>query len=220
VIEIPPGLDRYQTTAQVETDPNPVQVTVALSQETGVLNCTLESVDPVTGGLPEDPLAGFLPPNDDQHSGEGYVVFSIRPEEGLDNGTVIRNRASIVFDVNDPIITNEVINTIDDMAPTSSVSALPAESSSPVTVSWSGTDGSGSGVAFYDLYVSTDGGSFVLWQSGIAAIQASFTGTVGSTYGFYTVAIDNVGHRQSTPAGAQATVTIEGTIYLPVVLRE
>ncbi len=43
----------------------------------------------------------------------GFVSFRIRPQEGLESPTVITNQASIYFDVNDPVITNEVFHTID-----------------------------------------------------------------------------------------------------------
>jgi hypothetical protein len=222
VIHIPPGRMIYETIATVATDPNRVAVSGELNPESGLITWRMQSFDDQTGLLPEDPWAGFLPVNDETRAGEGYVTFAISPKPSLQDATEIYNQASIVFDVNDPILTNVVTNTIDDNLPTSSVNPLPAESESPLTVSWSGDDGSGSGIAFYDVYLSTDGGWFLAWQSGITETQTVFSGTVGSSYGFNCVAVDNVGHRESTPAAAQATVTIiEGdrTIYLPVVLR-
>jgi hypothetical protein len=66
---------------------------------------------------PDDPLAGFLPPNDDSGRGEGHVSFSIRPRADLLDGTVISNQANIVFDHNAPIATNIVTNTIDARPP-------------------------------------------------------------------------------------------------------
>jgi hypothetical protein len=222
VIHIPPGRMIYETIATVATDANRVAVGAELDAGSGLITWRMQSFDDQTGLLPEDPWAGFLPVNDETRAGEGYVTFAISPKPSLQDATEIYNQASIVFDVNDPILTNVVTNTIDDNLPTSSVNPLPAESESPLTVSWSGDDGSGSGIAFYDVYLSTDGGWFLAWQSGITETQTVFSGTVGSSYGFNCVAVDNVGHRESTPAAAQATVTIiEGdrTIYLPVVLR-
>jgi len=217
----PSVIQNYSTQVTVSTDPNPVRVSAALDSATGLVTWEMQSVDPVTGDWPEDPLAGFLPPNDDQQSGEGYIIFSIRPQAGLDNGVIIKNKASIVFDVNEPIITNDVINTIDSLAPSSSVDSLPASSPPAFTVSWSGDDSGGSGIGWYDVYVSTDGGPFVAWQSGITATQAIFTGTAGSTYAFYSVATDNVGRREAAPAVADAVTMVADTykIYLPIVLR-
>ena len=90
-----------------------VDITAQLNPATGRVGWALRTLDPDTGELPEDPLAGFLPPNDTSGRGQGYVSFTIRPKAGVPIGTVIRNRASIVFDTNDPISTNEVWNTVD-----------------------------------------------------------------------------------------------------------
>jgi hypothetical protein len=45
---------------------------------------------------------------------QGYVRFNITPIEGLAIGTTIENTAAIYFDLNEPVITNTVINTIYD----------------------------------------------------------------------------------------------------------
>ena len=40
----------------MDTDPNPVEVEVALDPDTGVVTCTFTCIDPVTGQLVADPL--------------------------------------------------------------------------------------------------------------------------------------------------------------------
>jgi len=89
-----------------------VDVTAQLNYQTGQVNWTLRTLDPETGELLEDPLAGFLPPNDGTGRGEGHVAFSVKPRSGLARGTVITNQASIVFDTETSIVTNEVWNTV------------------------------------------------------------------------------------------------------------
>ena len=86
---------------------------------------------------------------------------------GLATGTQIRNVADVTFDLGNTIATDQVsetdpsqgidptkqaLVTIDAVAPTSSVAALPAVSTTNViTVSWSGTDDpGGSGIATYN----------------------------------------------------------------------
>jgi hypothetical protein len=220
-LAVPPGLDHFEETAEVTTDPNPVRVRAALDPKTRVATWVMESVDPVTGGLPEDPLAGFLPPNDAAHRGEGFVAFTARPLARLSDGAVMRNQARIVFDVNAPIDTNVVTNTIDATPPVSSVKPLPASSPPDFIVDWSGSDAGGSGIAFYDIYASTDGGSFQLWQPATTAAQAVFHGQVGHTYAFYGVATDNVGHRPPVLPEVQAMTTVsqQMSTYLPLILR-
>jgi hypothetical protein len=78
-------------------------------------------------------------------------------------------------------------------------------------------------VAFYDIYVSDNGGAFVLWRGAITQTVASFVGLVGRRYGFYSVATDRVGNQGATPSGAQATTIVgeaERGVWLPLVLRK
>jgi hypothetical protein len=98
----------------------------------------------------------------------------------------------------------------DTTPPTSSVAALPPSSPATFTVSWSGSDGTGSGIATYDVFVSDNGSPFTMLRSGTTQTSASFTGQGGHTYGFYSVATDAAGNRQATPAAAQATTTVCG----------
>lgn len=43
---------------------------------------------------------------------QGYVTFSCATKDGIDENTIISNTADIIFDSNDPIITNTTINTL------------------------------------------------------------------------------------------------------------
>ena len=186
-----------------------VEVSGWLDTGTGVLRWRLRSIDPETGALPEDPLAGFLPPNVTPPEGDGRVMFTVMPKAGLASGTEIGNGASIVFDVNDPIDTPAVLNTIDAGPPSSGVSELPSTTeSSSFVVAWSGADDvGGSGIGRYDVYVSDNGGPFALWQS-TEEPSATWVGEEGHTYGFYSVAVDRVGHREPAPAEPHAVTTV------------
>jgi Ca2+-binding RTX toxin-like protein len=170
---------------------------------------TFTSIDPATLDVPADPLAGFLPPDDSQGNGQGFVSYTIRPKAGSRTGTAINAQASVVFDSNAPLSTAPILNTLDVGVPSSSVTPLPLQSTSPFTVKWSGQDDSGgSGIASYDVYVSTDGGPFTRWLKATALTASDFTGQVGHAYAFYSVATDYVGNVQPTPTGAQATTTV------------
>ncbi len=79
---------------------------------TGCLDVTFRTLDPVTGELPEDAFAGFLPPEDGTGRGQGHISLSANSKANLVDGTVITNRGTIVFDINESIVTNEVFNTI------------------------------------------------------------------------------------------------------------
>ena len=64
-------------------------------------------VDPTTDtGWPADIVAGFLPPNDETHRGEGHITYSICVRADAPANLVISNSADIVFDHNPSIKTD------------------------------------------------------------------------------------------------------------------
>ena len=209
LIEIPPGVQNFSTNVYVGTDPNPAAVSVSLNPVTGVLTWLIESIDPVTGQLVTDPLAGFLPPDNAFGQGEGYVTYTIEPVSGLATGTQITNQASIVFDLNAAIVTPTTTNTMDVTPPTSSITALPANSSPVIPVSWSGSD-VGSGIVGYDIYVSANGGLWTPWLLETTNTSAMFSGSYSNTYAFYSVAYDAVGNMEAAPVipGASTLVPL------------
>ncbi len=197
-----------------------VLVEAGIDTATGRVFAWFQSIDPLTQ-LPPDVLTGFLPPEDGTGRGMGHVSYTIRPRAGLPTGREIRNVALIVFDGQlaistdqvDPLDPSKGIDpnkqarvTIDAVGPTSSVNPLPA--SVPLrdfTVSWAGTDDTGgSGVAYFDVYVSVNQGAYALWQQRTTATQAVFSGEFGKTYAFYALATDNVGNRRPYQPTAQA----------------
>ncbi len=104
----------------------------------------------------------------------------------------------------------QTTTTVDGVAPTSSVLALPATSLPSFTVSWSGQDNpGGSGLASYDIYESTNGGtSWTLWQNQTTTTSAVLNGVLNTSYEFYSVAVDNVGNREvKTPIADARTQT-------------
>ena len=219
VVNVPAGLTSYSTRVDATATLGVyVDVDASLNLSTGLLTVTFTSLDPTTLDTPANPLVGFLPPDTNPPNGEGYINYTIQPKAGLATGATLDAQASIVFDTNAAIATPQIVNTIDTTTPTSTVTALPSTTTTPsFTVSWSGSDGAGSGIADYNVYVSDDGGAFTLFQSETTATSATFTGQVGHTYGFYSVATSNVGLVQPTPAGAQASTTIVAS--LPAVLQ-
>jgi hypothetical protein len=181
----------------------------------------LRSIDPSTGEQPSDPLLGFLPPNLTKPEGDGFVTYTIKPDRNIATGTVIDAEATIVFDINEPIDTPAILNTIDAGKPTSTVGALPEISESPeFAVSWSGSDdANGSAIADYTIYVAEDGGEFTPWLENTALTEATFTGSPGSSYEFYAVAKDNAGNVQDLPTTAQAVISIASGNNPPVLVN-
>ena len=108
---------------------------------------------------------------------------------------------------------------MDTTPPTSHVNSLPATTTSTsFTVSVTATDPNGangstpSGVASIAIYDSTNGGPFTLFTTVTPSDpSATFTGQVGNTYAFYSVATDKAGNVEATPTAAQASTTVEAT---------
>jgi len=89
-----------------------IDINVSLNVQTGHIEWRMKLIDTATGDFPEDPFAGFLPPEDGTGQGQGFVTFSVKPKSDIVDGTVVTNKASIVFDTNEAIVTNQVSNTI------------------------------------------------------------------------------------------------------------
>ena len=199
-----------------------VDVEAGINAETGEVYWNLRCADRNTGNFPMDGYAGFLPPDREEiayphpenptmtvYPGEGYVTYRVRPRSGLATGTETRNKATIIFDQNEPIDTPETLNTIDSGAATSSVTPLPPDTMEPsFTVAWTGQDDvGGSGIARYEVYVGVDGGPFTLWRS-TADASAVYNGEIGHSYAFYSVARDNVGNREAPPGVSDTTIAV------------
>jgi hypothetical protein len=208
---VPSGLSHYQTTIDLRPDGIDllVPVTLDLNNSTGLVTATFQSLDPTTMTAPDGINDGFLPIDDAQHDGVGFFAYTVSPKAGLATGTVINNQASVVFDTNAPLATPTATNTIDTGANlTSSVAALPAMSPGTFTINWSGTDTGGSGIASYSVYYSDNGGPLTPLVLNTTQTSATFTGAGGHTYTFDSIATDNVGNIQPTPATPQATTAI------------
>jgi len=219
---VPRGRQHFAATARVNSDPYPVSVVADLDAVTGLLTWSLQSVDPDTGFLPEDPLAGFLPPNDASRRGEGTLRFTVRVAAGAEDGTELVNGAEITFDptlgTNPSILTPAVSNRVDAQPPASSVTSPADDVPSWFKVAWSGTDGEhGAGVAHYDVFVARDGGPAQSWIAETHATEAWFLGEVGASYAFWTVATDNVGNRELPPDEPD---TLAHVVFLTPAINE
>ena len=207
IISVPSGTNSYNTLYSINSSLS-VRIQGSLNAQTGLLTWTFTSIDPSTGLPPTDPTVGFLPPDTDGVSGQGSVIFSVAPKSDDTTGTVINNMATVVFDANAPINTPLWTNTLDVTAPTSSVQALPATTTSETfTVNWSGKD-TGSGIAFYDIYASLNGGPYSIWQSQTTATSMTYTASAAGSYSFYSIATDKAGNIEASKSAAEATTQV------------
>jgi len=111
-------------------------------------------------------------------------------------------------------LTYSLVGPLDSVPPTSSVTAFAGDSPAEIPVFWSGSDNEA--VAFYDIYVSSNGGPFTLWKDKIRETGAIYPGTPGETYSFYSVAYDNAGNKETKSATAEATTLAANNNQPPV----
>lgn len=133
-----------------------VRMEFSLDSSTGRAYWYMRSVDPSTAdGWPVDPYAGFLPPNDGKGSGEGYVAYRIRVRDDAPADAVINSSASIVFDYNEPMLTDPSwSNVVHAGAPSSpELARLPEVVNGNAALSWTASDFASS----YDVYIWRDG---------------------------------------------------------------
>lgn len=163
----------------------------------GVVDCQFISLDEATNEPITDPLGGFLPPNVTPPMGEGFIVISVALKDDVGSGVAVENNAAIIFDTNEPIITNTHTHITDFDRPTSVVDVLPDSSNTnTITVSWTSNDIT-SGVAYHNVYykeVGMAGWSTLAYQE--PGTQTSFTGVWGNQYSFFTLATDLAGNKE------------------------
>jgi hypothetical protein len=82
-----------------------------------------------------------------------------------------------------------------------------------VLVRWHGDDGRfGTGVALYDVQISSNGTDWQPWQSSTSETQATFDISQGGTFGFRVRATDRAGNIGQFSTPAVATLKIAGTL--------
>lgn len=191
----------FNVTVDMRPDKNLlVNVEGTLDIDNRVVFWTHRSLDPETMELPDDPMAGYLPPIDSTGYNIGWVNFTISAIDTLGHNTVFKNQAHVNFDGVGPWGPappyGPYTNTFDLSAPSSNVKELPSRVGSiEFEVQWTGSD-DGGGIAAYDIYVSKDSGESELWLASTSDTTALFLGEPDATYRFYSIAKDHAGNRE------------------------
>ena len=142
-----------------------------------------------------------LPPNVNAPEGEGYVTFSVDLKPGLKNGTQIKNKASIRFDYNEVIETNEYVNTLDLAAPTTKMKNVAKQNDGKFLVTCEGSD-SESGISHYQFYISKDGEGYAFLGNSNEPSLSFEMDQANANYSIIAYAVDNVGNSQKSAPDA------------------
>ena len=190
--------------AQIEQDYDPT---------TGIVEWTIQSLDPMTMEPTDNPYQGVLPVNY-SGNGVGFIDYSINLKQAFADGTAISNRAGIIFDQNDVIMTPTWTNVVDAETPTSYIEEVTpmADSLNFVFVSQDNR----SGVWYHSLYyrnASTD----QEWQVRKAQIfEDSFVLHLEDllTTEYLVIAVDSAGNREDKDMVAEYIYTASGLHFV------
>lgn len=207
LISVPPGVHSFSTVFDLRTNQNLlVAIDCNLDPNTSTLTWHFRSLDPLTLQYPDDPLAGFLPPNITPPEGEGSVSFSVSARDSIATGTIVTNFASITFDYNAPIDTPVWTNAFDFTVPTIQVQPVePFQVNDKFELKWGSTD-TGSGVDRIRVELSTNGSPFTTSLETTSIVSTVIAGSVNSTYAMRVTVWDLVGHSNQTVVASDSSL--------------
>ncbi|MDX2197333.1 MAG: hypothetical protein NW207_13040, partial [Cytophagales bacterium] len=157
-----------------------VQYTHGYNLEKSELFWLFDTYD-VNGFIPSDPTVGFLPPNNANHDGEGYVKFKIRPHNNINNLDSVAFTASIYFDNELPVVTNTWKNKFLISNPNSSVTSIIKVDTGKLDINVD----YGNDVASVDLYLSLNNGIYSKIADNFDVNQLPITVPVFTNYANY-----------------------------------
>ena len=207
------GDKNFITTIDMRPEINAIaQVEGSFDEQNGIACWHISSLDPMTMEPTDDEMQGILPVNYNGN-GIGEVSFDISLNPGLKHQTEIPNRASIVFDVNEPIMTPTWTNTIDKIAPVSRVTDIVVKNDSTAQVLTDLFDEL-SGPWRYDVFVQYGEGS--AWWKAAENVPADSIAEVriydGINHGFYVVLTDSAGNVERKEAIRECTFHDGGVV--------
>ena len=103
----------------------------------------------------------------------------------------------------------------DTMAPTSHVKPLAAQNAMEFSVNWEGGDDRR--LAFYAIYVSTDGGPYLPWLQHTEESGAIYRGEIGHSYSFQSRATDGSGNLEPAHTTVDATTQVTSGNVAPTL---
>ena len=189
------------------------QINQDYDPETGIVEWTIQSLDPMTMEPIVDPNLGVLPVNY-FGDGVGFIDYSINLKETFADGTEISNRAGIIFDQEDIIMTPTWTNTVDAVKPTSHI-----EEVTPVADSLSFSfvsEDNRSGVWYHSLYYR-NASTEQEWQVRKAQIfEESFVLHLEDlqTTEYLVIAVDSAGNREDKDMVAEYIYTASGLHFV------
>ena len=189
------GESEFTKTLDMRPEINSVaQISLSVDKKTGKTEWTFESLDPMTLEKATEMIQGILPVNIDGN-GCGEIKFDISLREGLSSGKMFGNKASIIFDSNDPIETPNWENTLDYDFPSARITSAGSTDSKTFSFDIESSD-QGAGIWSYDLYFRPSAtGEWEIARGAIPENERTITFDKEMKGAFFIVPIDGAGNR-------------------------
>lgn len=202
------GTPEFIKTIDLRPEINAIaQVEGRYEQQKGIATWLFTSLDPMTMEPTDNIMDGLLPVNYDGESGMGEVSFDISLNQGLSDGTCVIDKASIVFDNNDPIMTPTWTNIVDAVCPESKITNISEQNDTIAAIFIEGDD-TRSGIWKYDLYVQY--GKTAPWvKAAVCSADSNYINFRyynGIDYGFCVIATDSAGNTEKKQLAREAVL--------------
>ena len=185
---------------------------------TSIVAWTIQSLDPMTMEPTTDPNQGVLPINY-YGDGIGFIDYSINLLQAFDDGTEVSNRAGIIFDQNDVIMTPTWTNIVDAVKPVSYIEEVTFEDDT-LNFSFISSDNR-SGVWYHTLYYRNDS-TYQEWQVRKAQIfENNFMLHLEDlqTTEYLVMAVDSAGNHEDKLFNAEYVFGLDSLEYYTLTLE-
>lgn len=188
----------FTTTIDLRPEINALaQLSLDINENTGEICYEFISLDPYKIEPVYDSMTGILPVNNSDGDGQGYIYFDIALEKAIDDGTIINNSASIVFDDGEAIETPIWHNETDYILPVSHIEDIQQLSERQIKIIFDGDDNR-SGIWKYDLYCQQGTNcNWTLLAQDISEDSYDMEVQNDINYNFYVVATDKAGNKEN-----------------------
>lgn len=196
-VEIDGGAD-FNTTVDMRPEINAIaDISFTLDKTTGRAEWTIRSLDPMTMETATEVEQGVLPINLNDDEGCGKILFDVNLKQGCESGMHFSNKATIVFDGNEPIETPAWDNVTDFTRPQTRITDVKTTDNKVFTFDTEEFDNE-SGLWKYNLYFrASDSADWTILKSGINPESLTYESEKELTGNFCVEATDKAGNVQT-----------------------